>query len=83
MFGFHFVLGFGFHGLDAVSQVKWLLILEVQHLSRRECVLFFQSQLRKVYQTPAFPPKRVRNTNPRVLEERRQGLETYLQVGAS
>ncbi|XP_070542113.1 sorting nexin-24-like [Ptychodera flava] len=36
-------------------------------------------QLKKTIQTPEFPPKRVRNWGSKVLEQRRQGLETYLQ----
>eukprot|EP00058_Branchiostoma_floridae_P000249 XP_002585737.1 hypothetical protein BRAFLDRAFT_111358 [Branchiostoma floridae] len=36
-------------------------------------------ELKKSYLTPEFPPKRVRNWNPKVLEQRRRGLETYLQ----
>ncbi|XP_059490148.1 sorting nexin-24-like [Neocloeon triangulifer] len=36
-------------------------------------------ELRAHYQTPVFPPKRVRNTQPKVLEQRRLGLEQYLQ----
>ncbi|XP_019623747.1 PREDICTED: sorting nexin-24-like [Branchiostoma belcheri] len=36
-------------------------------------------ELKKTYLTPEFPPKRVRNWNPKVLEQRRRGLETYLQ----
>lgn len=42
-------------------------------------VYFVWLQLRKNYQTPVFPPKRVRNTQPKVLEQRRLGLEKYLQ----
>lgn len=37
-------------------------------------------QLRKEYQTPAFPPKRVRCSQPRLLEQRRRGLELYLRT---
>lgn len=37
-------------------------------------------QLKKVVETPEFPPKRVRNWNSRVLEHRRKGLEQYLQA---
>ncbi|XP_054279162.1 sorting nexin-24-like [Macrosteles quadrilineatus] len=36
--------------------------------------------LRKHFTTPAFPPKRVRCSQPKVLEQRRQGLEHYLQT---
>ncbi|XP_078475643.1 sorting nexin-24 isoform X2 [Lampetra planeri] len=36
-------------------------------------------QLKKVIKTPEFPPKHVRNWVPKVLEQRRQGLEYYLQ----
>uniref|UniRef100_A0A1B6L7T4 PX domain-containing protein n=1 Tax=Graphocephala atropunctata TaxID=36148 RepID=A0A1B6L7T4_9HEMI len=37
-------------------------------------------ELRKHFTTPAFPPKRVRCSQPKVLEQRRQGLEHYLQT---
>ncbi len=36
-------------------------------------------QLRKSLRTPEFPPKRLRNTSHKLLEERREGLEAYLQ----
>ncbi len=36
-------------------------------------------QLRKSVRTPEFPPKRLRNTSHKLLEERRAGLELYLQ----
>ncbi|XP_006811683.1 sorting nexin-24-like [Saccoglossus kowalevskii] len=37
-------------------------------------------QLKKTISTPEFPPKRVRNWGSKVLEQRRQGLEIYLQA---
>ncbi|XP_071449153.1 sorting nexin-24-like [Hetaerina americana] len=37
-------------------------------------------ELRKQYETAAFPPKRVRNSNHKVLEQRKQALESYLQA---
>lgn len=40
----------------------------------------YRLQLRKHFTTPAFPPKRVRCSQPKVLEQRRQGLEHYLQT---
>lgn len=42
--------------------------------------MFFDYQLRKSYSTPLFPPKRVRSSQPKVLERRRKGLEQYLQA---
>ncbi|KAL1114962.1 hypothetical protein AAG570_007785 [Ranatra chinensis] len=36
-------------------------------------------ELRKHFRTPPFPPKRVRCSQLKVLEQRRQGLERYLQ----
>lgn len=36
-------------------------------------------QLKRFMQTPDFPPKRVRNWNSKVLEQRRLGLENYLK----
>nr|XP_045610617.1 sorting nexin-24-like isoform X3 [Procambarus clarkii] len=35
-------------------------------------------ELCKLYQTAEFPPKRLRNTTPKVLETRRAGLELWL-----
>ncbi|XP_022203855.1 sorting nexin-24 [Nilaparvata lugens] len=37
-------------------------------------------ELRKSFKTPPFPPKRVRCAQPKVLEQRRQSLEKYLQT---
>jgi hypothetical protein len=37
-------------------------------------------KLKKCIKTPEIPSKHVRNWVPKVLEQRRQGLETYLQV---
>ncbi|XP_036759051.1 sorting nexin-24 isoform X7 [Manis pentadactyla] len=37
-------------------------------------------QLKKCIKTPEIPSKHVRNWVPKVLEQRRQGLETYLQA---
>ncbi|KAB0385255.1 hypothetical protein FD755_000211, partial [Muntiacus reevesi] len=36
--------------------------------------------LKKCIKTPEIPSKHVRNWVPKVLEQRRQGLETYLQT---
>ncbi|XP_054715781.1 sorting nexin-24-like [Uloborus diversus] len=36
-------------------------------------------QLKHILIAPDFPPKKVRNLNPKVLEQRRKGLESYLQ----
>ncbi|XP_036591179.1 sorting nexin-22 [Trichosurus vulpecula] len=36
-------------------------------------------QIKKSCKVPDFPPKRVPNWRPKVLENRRQGLETYIQ----
>ncbi|XP_076994929.1 sorting nexin-24 isoform X3 [Tamandua tetradactyla] len=38
-------------------------------------------KLKKCIKTPEIPSKHVRNWVPKVLEQRRQGLETYLQSG--
>ncbi|KAH0545684.1 sorting nexin-24-like [Cotesia glomerata] len=35
-------------------------------------------RLKKINDTVAFPPKRVRNSQPKVLEQRRSGLEHYI-----
>ncbi|XP_014243646.1 sorting nexin-24-like [Cimex lectularius] len=37
-------------------------------------------ELRKQFSTPPFPPKRIRCSQVRVLEQRRKELETYLQT---
>ncbi|PNI47682.1 SNX24 isoform 8 [Pan troglodytes] len=37
-------------------------------------------KLKKCIKTPEIPSKHVRNWVPKVLEQRRQGLETYLQA---
>ncbi|XP_016864884.1 sorting nexin-24 isoform X5 [Homo sapiens] len=37
-------------------------------------------KLKKCIKTPEIPSKHVRNWVPKVLEQRRQGLETYLQM---
>ncbi|GIZ01804.1 sorting nexin-24 [Caerostris extrusa] len=36
-------------------------------------------QLKHILNAPEFPPKKVRNLNPKVLEQRRRGLECYIQ----
>uniref|UniRef100_A0A8B9GNS5 Sorting nexin 24 n=2 Tax=Amazona TaxID=12929 RepID=A0A8B9GNS5_9PSIT len=40
----------------------------------------FHLQLKKFIRTPEMPSKHVRNWVPKVLEQRRQGLELYLQT---
>ncbi|NXX98024.1 SNX24 protein, partial [Centropus bengalensis] len=40
----------------------------------------FHLQLKKFIRTPEIPSKHVRNWVPKVLEQRRQGLELYLQT---
>nr|XP_014354364.1 PREDICTED: sorting nexin-24-like isoform X2 [Latimeria chalumnae] len=39
----------------------------------------FHKKLKKSIKTPEMPSKHVRNWVPKVLEQRRQGLEAYLQ----
>ncbi len=41
--------------------------------------LALHNELRKLVRTPEFPPKKLRNTSHKLLEERRAGLEGYLQ----
>ena len=41
---------------------------------------FSSLQLRRMYRTPEFPPKKLRNSSPKLLEHRRQLLENYLRV---
>lgn len=41
---------------------------------------FKSLQLKKSIKPPEMPSKHVRNWVPKVLEQRRQGLELYLQV---
>lgn len=38
-------------------------------------------QIKKLYKVPEFPSKRLPNWRSRGLEQRRQGLEAYIQVG--
>ena len=42
--------------------------------------LLLLQQLKTIIETPEFPPKKVMKWNLKVLEQRRQGLEYYLQV---
>uniref|UniRef100_H3A359 PX domain-containing protein n=1 Tax=Latimeria chalumnae TaxID=7897 RepID=H3A359_LATCH len=42
----------------------------------------FHKKLKKSIKTPEMPSKHVRNWVPKVLEQRRQGLEAYLQQSA-
>lgn len=42
--------------------------------------IFVILQLKKSIKPPEMPSKHVRNWIPKVLEQRRQGLELYLQV---
>ena len=51
--------------------MKFIIDSRVKH--------FIILQLRKSYRTPEFPPKRLHNTSKKVLEQRRQGLESYVQ----
>lgn len=43
-------------------------------------ICLFVVQLRKSISTPPFPSKRIRCSQPKVLEQRRAGLERYLQT---
>ncbi len=45
------------------------------------CITYFyvSLQLRKSYRTPEFPPKKLHNSSKKVLEQRRRGLECYVQ----
>lgn len=43
-------------------------------------LVFVFLQLRKSISTPPFPSKRIRCSQPKVLEQRRAGLERYLQT---
>ncbi|XP_076356574.1 sorting nexin-24-like isoform X2 [Tachypleus tridentatus] len=36
-------------------------------------------QLKRLVQTPSFPPKKMRNSSPKFIEQRRQALEHYVQ----
>lgn len=38
-------------------------------------------QMKKLYKVPEFPSKRLPHWRTRGLEQRRQGLEAYIQVG--
>ncbi|CAG0919387.1 unnamed protein product [Notodromas monacha] len=69
------------------SRPHHLFLIDIWYRGQKTCVekryssfLLLHRELRKTHQTPPFPPKKVRNFNPRVLEERRKALETYLQA---
>ena len=74
-----------FHSLHRqVSKIKLyiflLVLLTVCLLMSSVVHILFWLQLRKEFQTPSFPPKRVRCSQPRLLEQRRRGLELYLRT---
>uniref|UniRef100_A0A8C4PZF2 Sorting nexin 22 n=1 Tax=Eptatretus burgeri TaxID=7764 RepID=A0A8C4PZF2_EPTBU len=52
-----------------------------KHVVKKRYSEFYalNKKLKKVIQTPEFPSKHVRNWIPKVMEQRRQGLENYLQ----
>ncbi|XP_034243713.1 sorting nexin-24-like [Thrips palmi] len=78
-----------FRLVDSVPTEKpyYVYTVDVNINGRHRCVEKRYSQfhslhrqLRKLYQTPTFPPKRVRCSQPRLLEQRRRGLEMYLRT---
>ncbi|XP_021562206.1 sorting nexin-24 [Carlito syrichta] len=67
--------------------VQWVFKIEVLMNGRKHFVEKRYSEfhalhkkLKKCIKTPEIPSKHVRNWVPKVLEQRRQGLETYLQA---
>uniref|UniRef100_UPI00358FBFBF sorting nexin-24 isoform X2 n=1 Tax=Myxine glutinosa TaxID=7769 RepID=UPI00358FBFBF len=52
-----------------------------KHVVKKRYSEFYtlNKKLKKVIQTPEFPSKHVRNWIPKVMEQRRQGLDNYLQ----
>ncbi|XP_014203767.1 sorting nexin-24-like isoform X2 [Copidosoma floridanum] len=60
--------------LDLTDQTKYIIEKRYSEFSSLHNVL------KKNYQTAPFPPKRVRNSNPKVLEQRRVALEIYIQT---
>ncbi|XP_026285482.1 sorting nexin-24-like [Frankliniella occidentalis] len=78
-----------FRLVDSIPTEKphYVYTVDVQVGGRHRCVEKRYSQfhslhrqLRKEFQTPSFPPKRVRCSQPRLLEQRRRGLELYLRT---
>ncbi|KAJ1521195.1 hypothetical protein ONE63_002885 [Megalurothrips usitatus] len=78
-----------FRLVDSVPTEKpyYVYTVDVQVGSNHRCVEKRYSQfhslhrqLRKQFQTPSFPPKKVRCSQPRLLEQRRRGLELYLRT---
>ncbi|KAK3922629.1 Sorting nexin-24 [Frankliniella fusca] len=78
-----------FRLVDSIPTEKphYVYTVDVEVGGRHRCVEKRYSQfhslhrqLRKEYQTPSFPPKRVRCSQPRLLEQRRRGLELYLRT---
>lgn len=60
-------------GEHFISQCHFSVLLSLN-------VKFVSLQLKKSIKPPEMPSKHVRNWVPKVLEQRRQGLELYLQV---
>lgn len=72
----------GNHGKHyTVFQIEVFLSGKCHKIERRYRAFHnLHKQLKNLIHTPEFPPKRVRNLNPKVLEQRRKALENYLQV---
>lgn len=64
---------------DSTTYTTWSAIFAGNYL-QMDFWFFFFVQLRKSISTPPFPSKRIRCSQPKVLEQRRAGLERYLQT---
>ncbi|XP_064619708.1 sorting nexin-24-like [Lineus longissimus] len=75
-----------FHKIEDASSSYTVFRIEVVigrrcHILEKRYSEFedLHKQLKKVIKTPDFPPKKVLNRHPKVLEQRRQMFQTYLQ----
>lgn len=75
---------FGNSRFSQSHKPHWGMLQKVQQLTQRHRACVFDVlvilQLKKSIKPPEMPSKHVRNWVPKVLEQRRQGLELYLQV---
>ena len=75
------------NGIGVANKSYFVYIIEVstsgqfRRVERRYSqFLSLHHELKKTFKaTPEFPPKKLRNSTDKVLEQRRRGLESYLQ----
>ncbi|XP_055405702.1 sorting nexin-24 isoform X12 [Bubalus kerabau] len=76
--------GVGCHFLLQVFKIEVLMNGRKHFVEKRYSEFHaLHKKLKKCIKTPEIPSKHVRNWVPKVLEQRRQGLETYLQLRSS